>query len=131
MRAFAESELARMADDLAIGLHHVASAAADAGASHTQSVEEAGKSGSAQPPVAGAPAEAAGSLSASEDLQEQLAMLRAECIEAQQLKDHWHSEYTAQVNPCSRLPSIVSAEHVHKHIEFFPWHGVSSARCST
>ena len=100
-----------MTDDLAASLHHVASTSADAGASHTLSTEEAGKSRSAQQSVDSAHAEAASSLAALEDLQEQLTVLRAECIEAQQLKDHWHSEYTAQVSPHRCLTSALNVMH--------------------
>ena len=109
MRAFAESELARMTDDLAASLHHVASTAADAGEAHALSMENQADSRGAQHSVDGAPAEAACSLSALEELQEQLTALRAECIEAQQLKDHWYSEYTAQVSPCCWLMPFLNA----------------------
>ena len=35
--------------------------------------------------------------SASAELQRQLTALSAELLEAQRLRDHWHSQYTAQV----------------------------------
>ena len=111
LHAFAESELARMTDDLATSLHHVASTAADAGEAHALSSENQIESRGAQHSVDGAPAEAACSLSALENLQEQLTLLRAECTEAQQLKDHWHSEYTAQVRPRCYLTSALNVMH--------------------
>ena len=102
-----------MTDNLASSLRHVASTAADAGESCTQWIEGAAKSSSAQQSVDEAPVEAAGSLIALEELQEQLTALRAECIKAQQLKDHWHSEYTAQVSPSCYLHSAPNAMHVY------------------
>ena len=111
LRAFAESELTRMTDDLASSFHHIASTAASAGKMHALSAENQGESRGAQLSVDGAPAEAACSLSALEDLQEQLTVLRAECIEAQQLKDHWHSEYTAQARPRRFLTSALNVMH--------------------
>ena len=75
-------------------------------------MENQADSRGAQHSVDGAPAEAACSLSALEELQEQLTALRAECIEAQQLKDHWHSEYTAQVSPRRYLNSALHVMHV-------------------
>ena len=35
---------------------------------------------------------------ANAELQKQLTALRAELLEAQRLRDHWHSQYTAQVS---------------------------------
>ncbi len=112
MHAFAESELARMTDDLAASFHHIASTAADAGEAHAVSSENQTESRGAQRSVDGAPAEAACSLSALEDLREQLTALRAECTEAQQLKDHWQSEYTAQARPRCCLTSALNVMHV-------------------
>ena len=94
--AFAESALASMADDLASRVHDMPGLLASATA-EPSATEVANKPLRPHHPAEEGSGE--GQVPASEvlELQEQLSALAAECLEAQRLRDHWHSQYTAQV----------------------------------
>ena len=94
LHAFAAIAMATVADDIASSLHDIPihlglTAEAQVPASSSSSSEDAEERESG---------EGEASDPASEELQQQLSALRGECREAQRLKDHWHSQYTAQVS---------------------------------
>lgn len=103
LQAYANSQLGHMADDLAARLHHIPglmeAAVAKADPSLDMPAWESGAASRAQghKAVDEGYEEAGGPQTDLGYLQEQLETLRADCLEAQQLNDHWHSQYTAQV----------------------------------
>ena len=96
LHAFAESALASMADDLAARVHDMPGLLAGAMA-ELSAIEGTNKPLRPHNPAEEGSGEGHVPASEVEELREQLSALAAECLEAQRLRDHWHSQYTSQV----------------------------------
>ncbi len=110
--AFAESALASMADDLAARVHDMPGLLAGATA-ELSATEVTNKPSRPHDPAEEDSGEGEVPASVGEELREQLSALAADCLEAQRLRDHWHSQYTAQVpSPMTySVQTIAKASH--------------------